>query len=83
MHKLIILKYMEKITKDDIRKYAQSQDTTLDDNELDLIYNYIKKYPKRILNEPLDVIDEIKDDLSNNVYQKLLELYQKYKDKIS
>lgn len=83
MHKLIILKYMEKITKDDIRKYAQSQDTTLDDNELDLIYNYIKKYPKRILNEPLDVIDEIKDDLSNDVYQKLLELYQKYKDKIS
>lgn len=83
MHKLIILKYMEKLTKDDIRKYAQSQDTTLDDNELDLIYNYIKKYPKRILNEPLDVIDEIKDDLSNDVYQKLLELYQKYKDKIS
>lgn len=83
MHKLIILKYMEKLTKDDIRKYAQSQDTILDDNELDLIYNYIKKYPKRILNEPLDVIDEIKDDLSNDVYQKLLELYQKYKDKIS
>lgn len=83
MHKLIILKYMEKLTKDDIRKYAQSQDTTLDDNELDLIYNYIKKYPKRILNEPLDAIDEIKDDLSNDVYQKLLELYQKYKDKIS
>ena len=83
MNKFIILKYMEKINKDDINRYAKSQDTILDNNELDLIYNYIKKYPKRILNEPLDVIDEIKDDLSIVVYNKLLELYQKYKDKIS
>ena len=83
MYKLFILKYMEKLTKDDISKYALSQDTPLNDNELDLIYAYIKKYPKRILNEPLEVLEEIKDDLNTDVYYKLLELYDKYKDKIS
>ena len=83
MNRFIILKYMEKITKDDISRYAANQETNLSDNELDLIYAYIKKYPKRIINEPMEVIDEIKDDLSTNVYHKLLELYQKYKDKIS
>ena len=71
---------MDKLTKDDINKYASSQDIGLKDNELDLIYAYIKKYSKRILNDPLDVIDEIKDDLSIDVYNKLLELYDKYKD---
>ena len=74
---------MEKITKDDIKKYAISEETSLSNNELDLIYAYIKKYPKRILNEPMEVIDEIKDDLSKDVYDKLLELYEKYKNKIS
>ena len=71
---------MDKLTKEDINKYALSQDVSLKSNELDLLYAYIKKYSKRILNEPLDVIDEIKDDLSDNVYNKLLELYDKYKD---
>ena len=80
MNKLIILKYMDKLTKEDINKYALSQDVSLKSNELDLLYTYIKKYSRRILNEPLDVIDEIKDDLSDNVYNKLLELYDKYKD---
>ena len=80
MNRLIILKYMDKLTKDDINKYALSQDISLKSNELDLLYAYIKKYSKRILNDPLDVIDEIRDDLSDNVYNKLLELYNKYKD---
>ena len=83
MNKLIILKYMERLTKDDIVKYANKQDISIKDNELDLIYAYIKKYPERILNDTLDVIDEIKDDLSDEVYDKLLELYNKYKNKIS
>ena len=83
MNKLIILKYMERLTKDDIVKYASKQDISIKDNELDLIYAYIKKYPERILNNTLDVIDEIKDDLSDKVYDKLLELYNKYKNKIS
>lgn len=80
MNRLIVLKYMDILTKEDINKYALSQDVSLKSNELDLLYAYIKKYSKRILNEPLDVIDEIKDDLSDNVYNKLLELYDKYKD---
>ena len=80
MNRLIVLKYMDILTKEDINKYALSQDVSLKSNELDLLYAYIKKYSRRILNEPLDVIDEIKDDLSDNVYNKLLELYDKYKD---
>ena len=74
---------MERITKDDISRYALKEGVDLSNNELDLIYAYIKKYSKKILDYPLDVLDEIKDDLSINVYDKILELYDKYKNKIS
>ncbi len=83
MNKLIILKYMDKLTQDDILKFSYNQNVTITDNELNIIYTYIKKYPERILNEPLEVLSEIKDDISTNVYNKLLELYYKYKNKIS
>ena len=79
MRKLIILKYMDKLTKDDIKKFALKEQIEINKYELDLIYAYIKKHPERILFEPLEVLAEIKDDLTIDLYNRLLELYDKYK----
>ena len=44
---------------------------------------YIKNKTNEILNNPSQLIDEIKDKVSINVYNKIVELYDKYKDYIN
>ena len=83
MNKLLIYKYIERIKKEDIANYSLSQNINLTTNELDIIYDYIKNKTNEILNNPSQLIDEIKDKVSINVYNKLLELYDKYKDYIN
>jgi len=83
MNKLFIYEYIKRIKRDNIIKFAGDQGIQLDDYELDIIYNYIKNDYRRILSNPLDVLEEAKEMLSDSTYQKLLELYDKYKDKIS
>lgn len=83
MNKLLIYKYIERIKKEDIANYSLSQNINLTTNELDIIYDYIKNKTNEILNNPLHLIDEIKDKVSINVYNKIVELYNKYKDYIN
>lgn len=83
MNKLLIYKYIERIKKEDIANYSLSQNINLTTNELDIIYDYIKNKTNEILNNPLHLIDEIKDKVSINIYNKIVELYDKYKDYIN
>ena len=83
MNKLLIYKYIERIKKEDIANYSLSQNINLTTNELDIIYDYIKNKTNEILNNPSKLIDEIKDKVSINVYNKIVELYDKYKDYIN
>ena len=83
MNKLLIYKYIERIKKEDIANYSLSQNINLTTNELDIIYDYIKNKTNEILNNPSQLIDEIKDKVSINVYNKIFELYDKYKDYIN
>ena len=83
MNKLIIYEYMMKLGRDDIKRFANNQNIILNNQEIDIIYSYIKKDSRRILNKPDDVIMEIKSKINPIAYDKLIELYNKYKDKIS
>ena len=80
MNKLLIYKYINKLTKNDIIQFGLKQNITLDNNDTNIIYDYIKNDNKRIINNPLEIISEVKDKVSEQVYHKLLELYDKYKD---
>lgn len=79
MNKLVVYQYINKIKKEDIIKYGLKQGIVINDEETNLIYNYIKEDYERIINKPLEVINEIRDKISDVVYQKILELYDKYK----
>lgn len=83
MNKLIIMEYMNRIKKEDINNFSLKQGINISKKDLDIIYEYIKNDARRILNNPIDVINEIKDKVSYDVYIKILELYDKYKNKIS
>lgn len=82
MNKLIIYEYMKRITKGDILKYSNSLGVSINNNELDIIYNYITKDYKRILNQPEIILNEAKNLLTQNTYHVLETLYYQYKDKI-
>ncbi len=80
MDKKVILKYIDRIKKEDIINYGLKEGIRISDNDLIIIYDYIKNKAINILDNPLDIIMEIKDKIDNKVFQKILELYDKYKD---
>ena len=80
MNKKVLEQYINRIKKEDIVRYGIKEGIIIKPNELDLIYDYIKNDYERMIDKPRDIIIEIKDKISNKLYQKLLELYDKYKD---
>ena len=80
MNKKILYGYIDKIKKEDIVNFALKEGIMISDHETDLLYSYIKNDYERIISNPLEVINEIKKMINSNLYDKLLDLYDKYKD---
>lgn len=72
-------KYINKLRIEDINNYALKNNIKLDNNELNLIYDVIKKRWKEIYINGIKIINEYKDKLKENTYNKLIELYNNIK----
>ena len=84
MKDFLIKEYINRITYDDIKEFALKEGITLDKEEINIIYQYIKKYYKTfIYGNPRGLLDEIKEQVKPLTYQKIEHLYTYYKDKIS
>lgn len=79
MNKLIIYKYIDRIRKIDIMNYGIKEGIELNDEEINLIYFYIKNRYMDFFNNPDDIFKEIEGNVRDNVYSKIIELYNKYK----
>lgn len=79
MNKLIIYKYIDRIRKIDIMNYGIKEGIELNDEEINLIYFYIKNRYMDFFNNPDDIFREIEGNVKDNVYSKIIELYNKYK----
>ena len=83
MNIYLVGEYVKRLTKEDIIKFAESQGIILEDNELDTIYEYIKKYYKTVIyGNARSVLDELKEKVRPLTYQKIETLYTQFKDKI-
>ena len=81
MKKNIIKAYSKKITKEDIIKYSLKENIHLTSNELNTIYNSIKNDIDIILsNKIYDYVKSKKHLFNIDVYNKMIELINKYKD---
>ena len=80
MNRLLIYKYIDKLKKDDIKEFALKQNIILNNQEINIIYDYLKNKTETIFDDPLNVIREIKDKVNIPTYNKLLELYNEYKN---
>ena len=77
--KNIIYEYIKRIKKEDIYNYGIKEKIKLSNNEIDIIYDYINNRYNDIIDNPNNTLLEIKDKLNIKTYNKLLELYDKYK----
>ena len=82
MKERIIKSYIKFITKNDILNYARNNNIILDNQELDTIYYEIKNNYEKILNNPTEELNNIKNKVSNNTYNKIYELYTIYYPKL-
>ena len=75
----IIKLYINKIKKEDIDIFLKTNNIFLNKKELDYIYNNKNKY-ELVINEDLDTLNDIKDNISSSNYNKLLLLFNKFKN---
>ena len=79
MYKLIE-HYINKLTKEDIIEFSIKNDIILNNDELIYLYKIIKEKYKILLNGDTSIFNEIKDNININTYNKIIELYNKYKN---
>ena len=83
MNFYLIEEYVNRMRLDDVNNFALKQGIILDDEELNIIFKYIKDNYKTILyGNPKDILLEIKDKVKPITYSKIENLYMKFKDKI-
>ncbi len=78
MNRYIIIEYIKKINRNDIINYANKQGISLNNDEVETIYYYIKHEYNRLINKDESLLEEIKDKLNNNAYNYIKDMYYKY-----
>lgn len=82
MNNFIIKAYIDKLSLNDIYSYALKEKINISDSDANTVYNYIKNRWKDFLNNPENILSEIKEKVNKEVYDKILELYNTYKKRI-
>lgn len=83
MNIYFIGEYVNRLRRSDIVYYAEKQGIYLDKDEVDIIFNYIKNdYKTIIYGNPKDILEEIKFKVKPLTYNKIENLYIKFKDRI-
>ncbi|MCI5552958.1 MAG: hypothetical protein MR388_03885 [Tenericutes bacterium] len=82
MKEKIIQKYVDMLTKEDIVKFASFQNEILTNNEVDFLYNIIKKEWKTIIfGDYRIILNQYKNNLSVDKWNKIENLIIEYKEK--
>lgn len=80
----IIGAYINKLTKDDVNKFAISKGATLSNEELEFTYSFIKKNWKDILKNPsIFDIERYSKYYSNDNFIKIKQVFNGYFQKFS
>ena len=83
IYKNIITNYVEnKLSIKDINDFAYKNSIPIKDSESIIIYNYIKRNYKLLLNDKNYDFSSLKAQISPNLYEEIIKLYMKYKSKL-
>ena len=80
MQKSLIKSYVKNMSKEDIYNFIDKNGYDATNNEVDIIYDYIKKYYNVFFDNPIYYIKKLQGKISDNNYYLILELFDKYKN---
>ncbi|MBQ2639323.1 MAG: DUF2624 family protein [Bacilli bacterium] len=81
MYKELALKYIKNLTPKNIDDYAKGKGVTLSNEEINIIFNFILQYYEDILNKNTKIFNKLKPKVSNDLYNKIISLYEENKNK--
>ena len=82
IYKELVRKYIIFLKPQDIINYAKKQKVDLSNDEVMIIYRYLKKYYNELLDKNTESFVILKKSLRSDLYNKLVELYNSYKNYI-
>ncbi len=81
MKEKLINEYVKRLTIEDVNKFALSNGIDLKEDDLNLLYKYIKnEWHTIIYGNPRSILDDLKNKLDTNTYAKIEALYVFFKD---
>jgi len=84
MNLFLLEQYINRIKKEDINNFALKEGVSLEEYELDIIYNHVKKdYKTIIFGNARSILDEIKNEVKPFTYSKIENLYDRFKNRIN
>ena len=81
IYKKIIENYVPKLTINDLKEFNYKKNIEYKEDELIIIYQFIKYHYHDLLDKNIKEFEEIKEKINPNLYKKLLHLYIDYKQK--
>lgn len=82
MKERFIASYVDRLTKEDILSFASANKISLSDEELEVLYDALKKNWKVILyGNPTPIFNELKSHLSVTTFEQGIELFYTMKQK--
>ena len=78
----LIKNKINNLTLADLKILCNNKNINLNSQELNYLYNILKKdWYSFLYNDPTSILSDIKDNINDNSYNKLLDLYYYYKDR--
>ena len=82
MYELIIKEYINKLNINNIKKYAYNNNISLNDNETNYLYNFIKNNWRELYRKKdITILYELKNNINIDAYNHIITLFNKYKNK--
>lgn len=82
MNEFLIKNYISKLTTEEINTFSKKQGLNLTPEELKIVENYIRNdWHTIIYGNPRPILDQLKQKLNENSYQKIENLYIQFKSK--
>lgn len=79
MNNNILKMYINKLSKEDIRNFLKKENISVNNAELEYLFNILKNDYEKILNNDKNIINDIKNNINDDAFNKLLNLLNKYK----
>lgn len=79
MNNSLIIGYIDRLRIEDVDNFSRKMGVILEEEELELIYNYIKYEYQRFFNDSNSVLLEIRGKVREEVYLVINNLYNKYR----